>query len=745
LVGHYPISPHLEQFSFVAMVSMLPTVYLLAHFHGKPGLDHWTRFEKIGIPINLLASAALLFFLFQDKDLGAATETVSFEDEEGKTIERMIPKTEFRQRFAIFTFENESGDSSLNWLQYGIMNLLDFDLDQDMYLVNVSGLFDRFEEGGYGGGAGAPLVFKRKVAQDARFPYFVTGSFNKLSDVYSVNMKLYDSRRGTVISENSFSGTNLFILADSMTIQLRHDLETPAYHLESTPDLPVSEVLTGSMAALECYVEGLYAFFVDEDYDATAQHMEDAVREDGEFAFAEQWLYDIYSDLNQRDSAEKAIRAAMKLQYKLPERYQFYVRNGYYIVQGDWQGAFENASHWVELYPNATQGRYSLAGHYQRMNQLDMAIAEYKHVLEIEPESHDNLTNIGDLLSQKGEYDEALEYYKQYASLYPNESVSFTEIGGLYRTMGDHEQAKLYFKKALLIEPEKSTLVIEVADTELQLGNFEQASQQYQNALNVAKIPQERRSVYESLSNYYKFRGQMDKAIEYWDLTVAEMQKFAPPIDILMDGKLGYIERYVQAGKEDMALKIVKEFEAQAHQLGPPLNQLSFLFDLIFNFNVEDPETDALLEEELGKLEAFIQTYNWEALRWIIWAGRGKLAEYREEYSQAIAGYQKAAEMAIDREIKVWLTNEIGQCYRKFKEFEEAKETLQKALKLEPFSPLAHYELALVYWEQDRKQQAMEHLNTALYVWEEADAEYKPAKEAREKLVEWDKAYNLMK
>jgi hypothetical protein len=54
LVRHYPISPHLGQFSFVALVSMLPTVYLLAYFHGKPGPARWPRFEKIGIPINLL-------------------------------------------------------------------------------------------------------------------------------------------------------------------------------------------------------------------------------------------------------------------------------------------------------------------------------------------------------------------------------------------------------------------------------------------------------------------------------------------------------------------------------------------------------------------------------------------------------------------------------------------------------------------------------------------------------------------
>ncbi|MEE9190206.1 MAG: protein kinase [Candidatus Neomarinimicrobiota bacterium] len=740
LAQQYPISPNLPQFSFVALVSMFPTVYLLTYFHGKPGHDRRTRFEKIGIPTNLLASTTLLFFLFHNKDLGAATETISFKDKEGETVERMIPKNEFRHRIAIFTFKNKSGDSNLDWLQYGIMDLIDFDLDQDMYLTNISGLYDRFEEAGYDGGAGAPLAFTRKVAQDALLPHFVTGSFNKQSDVYSVNVRLYDSKRGMLISENSFSGSNLFLIADSVTVQLRYDLKTPAYHLENTPDLPVSEVLTSSMAALTSYVAGTQANFVDEAYETAAQHLENAIREDSEFAFAHYWLYNLYTDLNKRDAAEKSIRAAMRVQYKLPEVYQFSVKNSFYEVQGDWQGAFENAKHWVELYPYATQGHYTLASHYQRMNQLDMAIAEYKRILEIEPGSHYDLRNIGDLLSQKGEYNQALKYYEHYADLYPNDSGSFTEIGDLYGTMGDHEQAKLYFKKALLIKPEESGIVTALANTEKHLGNFEQASQQYQNALKVAKIPQERSSVYVSLSNYFEFRGQLDKAIEYWDLYIAEMQKFASPLAILMEGELGYIDLYVTAGKEDLAMKIVKEFETQAHQLGPPLNQLPFFFDIIFNFTVDDPETGAVLEEELEKLEAFIQTYNWEEARGAIWWGRAKLDYYREEYSQAITGFQKAAETTIGQGEKVFLISLIGECYRKLKAFEEAKETLQKALKLEPFSPRAHYELALVYWEQDEKQQAMEHLNTTLNVWEEADAEYKPAKAAREKLAVWEMA-----
>ncbi len=199
LVNRYPISPHLPEFSLSTLVSMIPTVLLLAYFHGKPGRDRWTRFEKIGIPVNLVAATALLLFMFQGKDLGAATETISFKDEEGKTVERMIPKNEFRHRITIFAFENESGDSTLNWLQYGLMFLFDFDLDQVLYLDNwySVGLYT-FKQAGFEEAVGAPLTLKRKIAIDGHYRYFVTGSFTKQNDILTMRIvSITNTRRGS--------------------------------------------------------------------------------------------------------------------------------------------------------------------------------------------------------------------------------------------------------------------------------------------------------------------------------------------------------------------------------------------------------------------------------------------------------------------------------------------------------------------------------------------------------------------
>ena len=32
----------------------MPSVVILAYFHGAPGKDEWTKIEKIGVPVNII-------------------------------------------------------------------------------------------------------------------------------------------------------------------------------------------------------------------------------------------------------------------------------------------------------------------------------------------------------------------------------------------------------------------------------------------------------------------------------------------------------------------------------------------------------------------------------------------------------------------------------------------------------------------------------------------------------------------
>ena len=85
LVDRYLLSPHLVTFSLVALVSLLPSISIIAYFHGTPGRQGWSKVEKVAVPSNLLALGVLLTLMFSGKDLGAATSVVTVTDEEGTT------------------------------------------------------------------------------------------------------------------------------------------------------------------------------------------------------------------------------------------------------------------------------------------------------------------------------------------------------------------------------------------------------------------------------------------------------------------------------------------------------------------------------------------------------------------------------------------------------------------------------------------------------------------------------------
>ena len=61
LVTKYHFSDYVTTLALFGIISILPTVVILAYFHGAPGKDEWTRVEKYGIPVNILFITIALF------------------------------------------------------------------------------------------------------------------------------------------------------------------------------------------------------------------------------------------------------------------------------------------------------------------------------------------------------------------------------------------------------------------------------------------------------------------------------------------------------------------------------------------------------------------------------------------------------------------------------------------------------------------------------------------------------------
>jgi len=61
LVAKYNFSDYYISLALFGLICIVPSVIILAYFHGAPGKDDWTKVEKFGIPINILFIAIALF------------------------------------------------------------------------------------------------------------------------------------------------------------------------------------------------------------------------------------------------------------------------------------------------------------------------------------------------------------------------------------------------------------------------------------------------------------------------------------------------------------------------------------------------------------------------------------------------------------------------------------------------------------------------------------------------------------
>jgi len=314
-----------------------------------------------------------------------------------------------------------------------------------------------------------------------------------------------------------------------------------------------------------------------------------------------------------------------------------------------------------------------------------------------------------------------------YADVLPNDYKSYLQLGNLYYYYGKYDQARSYYEKALLIVPEKFHVLLSLASVKTEVGDFNSALQDYKELLGLCKIPQEKVTVYKSLEDYYFLRGQVNKAIEYIELRIAEQQKFATQLEILMT-RFQSIERYILAGKSDAAFQIAREIE----DLGPPLDYLIPIGYIRIYLELEEITR---IEEYLRQVEEIVESMQLEVFRFLIFWARGKIYEIKGDYETAIQHYKKYLE---GEPTSLAMNFHLGRCYRMNRDFRKAEEHFQKIIDLHPFWPEELYEFGLVYAEWGKPEKALEYLRRAQNIWADADSIYKPARQNMEKIAEME-------
>ncbi|MEE8116678.1 MAG: serine/threonine-protein kinase, partial [Gemmatimonadales bacterium] len=226
LADQFALSPHLPTFVLAVFGLLLPAAGVVAYTLGN-GAIRWRAAQTVGVSANAVVAGLALLLLFNGKDLGAATVAVTLTDEEGNTIERVIPKAEFRTRIAIFDFDADPADSSLRWLQYGIPAALSTDLIQDLYIdQRINAHFrEDLRERGFQDLTGVPLTLKREIAAEQFRDRFVTGRVAMDGDEILVTMTMYDTRSGRELQETTVRGTDPLALVDELARDVKRTVD----------------------------------------------------------------------------------------------------------------------------------------------------------------------------------------------------------------------------------------------------------------------------------------------------------------------------------------------------------------------------------------------------------------------------------------------------------------------------------------------------------------------------------------
>ena len=730
-VDEFLFSPYWTRLVLATLLLMLPTVVILAWFHGKPGKDRdsLARTERIGIPANVVLCAAASWMLFGGKDLGSAMKSAEVETEEGVTVERTVPKSEFLKSTALFPPSLGPGiGEDESWISYAVPEALVLDLMADDFFVPLT--FYGYEwyarERGFESFGEAPLALKRELAQDRYAGFMLTGEIDRADGLHRLTLRVFRVDDGTLAGEITREGTDLLALVDSVSGPVKTALGIPPR--EGIENLPVRGRLSENDAAVEAFFRGLDSRFAEWGTETAVEYLTTATTLDPTFTVAQHWLSELLQvSRGDEDAAIAPLLAAMNNLYRMPERYGFRVKADYYRLTGEMERAAAVVEMWVELYPNDLYALRARMNLHQSSGDWEGVLATLATMRDLDPLDGGLLREMAATHEELGNDDQALAARTEYVKRFPGDALGYAGLAEHHRRRGGHGEAREQLERAIVLEPLESEFVVQLAEIDLDAGRVDEAGAGYGRALDVARDEWQRAWVLRELRDYHQRRGEMADAIRVVEERLQEESGFRSPVGMAL-GQLGDIPVYLDAGRVGEAVALLEELRARI----PPGRSSYTLRRMTVLVALEAEGVDAALEAHRKAMEAVEADDVRGPVRPALAGDLGMILERAGNYAGAAESFREAIALSPEASYR----RGAGRALRKAGLLDEAEAELGEALRLVPADPLALVEMALLLEARGEIEGAVEHLRSALRVWANADGDYAPAREARAKLAE---------
>ena len=756
----------------VIFALFLPSVFLFAYHHGESREAPWSKQEKIWIPINIIFTIFLVAMFWNNNAIASETTSFEIEDEFGNISTVDIVKPEYRKRLKICYFENQSEDTTLNWMQQGIMEACDIDLDQESYITNNPFWWYRFREK-YKYGETVRFKSYLDEAKRTNTQYLLQGSFTKEKEIYSISSNLINVETAKSISKRIFKGDNFFSLIDSISHHVRITL-LPVEHVEKTIDLPISSQLTKFLLAYKYYT---LASEVNEEEEEdkklqnkkTLHLYNKAIQLDPRFAQAYRSCIWIYDSQNKIDSVDLYWRKVIDNVENYPEKSQYAIKYGYLKYTKKYDAASQLLKNWATLYPEELDPHSYLAWHYDEKEMYQEAINEYEKCISLDSLNADYYKSIAyiyqyDLKDEK----EGIKWKRKYANISGDKSSAYTSIASYYSNIREIDSVKYYYNKALLIKPaalsiNRSLLSIDMLD----ITDYNTRKNKWLQLMQYAKNERDSLSIMSNIKVFFQEHGQYNKAKVLGDSIQAvkdekSVRNWNAEIKKIMKSIKGFNDLLAK-GKHKEALDVVEKISNFNDSINPaysnkkkinkPLKEQSDwtkgIVKMFFNHSVYafclDENTQKENAQVLKDYLHFLENEKEEKGNWRIYDDvresliKAKLLAFENNYTEAIKLLEKHKTNSSKDDYLI----QLARYYQKIENYKKAEEIFSLVINnpkdiLDTYNrAITNYYAALLYHQWGKQEKAEEYLNISLEIWKNADADYIFSNMAKATSQEW--------
>ena len=367
------------------------------------------------------------------------------------------PKNSIPISIAVISFENQTGDSSYNYLQKAIPNLLITDLEQTDYLhvTTWERMHDLLKQIGK---RDVEVIDKDLAFELCRMDgidAIVFGSFIKAGDVFVTDVKVLDASSKKLLKSSNIKSVGVQSILESQIDYLSNEISIgiglSAREIESV-QLRIADVSTNSMEAYNYFLQGREEF-EKRYFDDSRRFLEKAIEMDSTYAVAYLYLAWVYDNLKYIEKELKAYEKAKIFSKKATEKERLYIEASYSgRIQNLPEKQFSILQQMVRKFPSEKRIYISLGSYYRDKLIYQEAINNFNKALELDPEFGQAINLLAYTYSDINNYKKAIEYFKRYAAIFPGDADPFEAMGDVYFKLGELDKALESFKKALKIK-----------------------------------------------------------------------------------------------------------------------------------------------------------------------------------------------------------------------------------------------------------------------------------------------------